>query len=575
VNRLSPQERSTVPAEGASCRPAGQTPILIGGTGRTGKTLLTIALKDGPGQIAGFPLEGVFHTYLKRRFPFFMGQRPRLAWEYINRPRYMDAARTHVERPSKYLGPQTYTAIASLPQKIGHQIKLIGWILDRFAEAGGRQSWAAFDLHPEFRYAAYRRHICGLRLAVMRRDPRATIAANLFWRSYPDAPPDRRKRFLNALFLLNLSDAVTERLARKYPGSVVRFSFDALVKGDSEELRRVSEFFDAGIDAIRDAFAFEPHFAFDTARGTLGPDGQWTALLSDAEIAEIAEAERGPMRHPILGPLVRLGRHAPNQARALADFYLYPSHILLRQANAVRQILKDTRAGVDAANLAARTPDGARPFFVVSGSHGVGKTTTVELITRNLAARGHPVSGFHHRVKGSKIKSRSNNIGAATTAPIWKRALRRLTPKSLRGLRTGLRDARHYENILGTEIRAVQDRGEIVILDRYIYDQLVDTRLWSRPWYQVWPIARLCRRMPRPAMTFFLDDDPDQVHVRKPEMSASQIRGYQELMLRFLSQLQLPHLNIDLRDRDAEQVSAEIADIIDAQLKACAGVREA
>jgi hypothetical protein len=80
--------------------------------------------------------------------------------------------------------------------------------------------------------------------------------------------------------------------------------------------------------------------------------------------------------------------------------------------------------------------------------------------------------------------------------------------------------------------------------------------------------------MPRPAMTFFLDDEPDEVYARKPEMSVEQIRGYQEMMLRLLSQLQLPHLDIDLRGRDAAEVADEIADIIDAQLTAHADLRD-
>jgi hypothetical protein len=66
---------------------------LIGGAGRSGKTTLYNVLAANSRSVAGFPLEGVFHVYLQRRFPFFRQQRRRLMHEYLTRLRYMDAAR--------------------------------------------------------------------------------------------------------------------------------------------------------------------------------------------------------------------------------------------------------------------------------------------------------------------------------------------------------------------------------------------------------------------------------------------------------------------------------------------------
>ena len=113
----------------------------------------------------------------------------------------------------------------------------------------------------------------------------------------------------------------------------------------------------------------------------------------------------------------------------------------------------------------------------------------------------------------------------------------------------------------------MQASGAIVLLDRYIYDQLVDVRLWSRPWYQIWPIGWSCRRMPQPALTFILHDEPEHIHARKPEMSVMQIEAYQDMIARLLARLRAPYRMIDLRRRDSEQVSREITDMIEAHLQ--------
>ena len=113
---------------------------LIGGAGRSGKTTLADSLQAHSRTIAGFPLEGVFHVYLQRRFPFFRHQRQRLLAEYMDRPRYMDALRTKGGTPaaiiSKWMSKSSTTA---LPDGIDNPIGLFAWLLDRYAADQGRQ----------------------------------------------------------------------------------------------------------------------------------------------------------------------------------------------------------------------------------------------------------------------------------------------------------------------------------------------------------------------------------------------------------------------------------------------------
>jgi thymidylate kinase len=56
---------------------------------------------------------------------------------------------------------------------------------------------------------------------------------------------------------------------------------------------------------------------------------------------------------------------------------------------------------------------------------------------------------------------------------------------------------------------------DVVILDRYIYDELVNLNLANR--FTRWFVRRLIRLAPRPDLAFLLDADPDAAYARKPE----------------------------------------------------------
>jgi hypothetical protein len=328
-------------------RPEGETGSwLIGGAGRSGKTTLANILAANSRTIAGFPLEGVFHVYLQRRFPFFRHQRLRVMREYLSRPRYMNAARTEVEYPTDHFEANAEKLIAELPDTVDNPVALFAWLLDRYAESRDKSNWAVFDLLPELRYETYRRLIPGIRLAVMRRDPREAIAEGLFWRTYPDAPADRARRFKSMLFQWSLSYAVTQSLSARFGDEILSVSFNKLLTDDAEEQRRIASAFDMDIAAVREAFAFQPSFTFTEGRGFCGPDGAWHHLLDDEELAQIDAAANGHARHPDMRALLALAPHAPVLARSIGDTLMYPRTNLIRRANALRQGLRDTAAGI-------------------------------------------------------------------------------------------------------------------------------------------------------------------------------------------------------------------------------------
>tara|TARA_Y100000588_G_scaffold133008_1_gene145835 strand:+ start:880 stop:1911 length:1032 start_codon:yes stop_codon:yes gene_type:complete len=320
-------------------------PTLIGGASRSGKTLLTLALGDSPGPVAGFPLEAVFHVYFRRKFPYFEAQKARIICEYLNRPRYVTGGRTEVKRPLDYMGLKPDMLTRNIPQSIEDPIALIGWLLDQFSTNMKRSSWAAFDLHPEFLYKSYRRSLPNLRLMIMERDPHSAIAAGLFWRTWPAPPPDRHQRFLLLLSLWHLSRMVSDSLIREHPSSVARLSFDRLTKGDSSEHSKLCEFFLLPPNRLVNSFDFIPHFTFNPSLGFLGPDQTWKAVLSSSEMNEIDLLQKGKITSPHLRSLLTMGARAPVLTRQLLEGYLYPAKTAQRKWNSLKQLTKDVRAG--------------------------------------------------------------------------------------------------------------------------------------------------------------------------------------------------------------------------------------
>ncbi len=339
-------------------------PWLVGGPGRCGKTRLVLALWNNPGLLAGFPLEGLFTVFAKRRVPFFRARRALVLEEYLSRPRYVDAERAVSERPTQYFTSSLAELKAALPADVGHKIALLDWALSRFAQENGRQSWAAYDLHPEFLYESFRRHVADLKLAVMMRDPREAVCAMLFWRTYPRRGADHNQRFKHSLILWCLGVQTGRILARRRPGDVFVFDFNALVEGNPVECRRVAQHLHIEETAVRAAFDFASHFDYDADDGFLTPDGSRAHLLSAQELAEVTllaapyygHEMRFGLAQPRVDPrrgfvifaraVLRLGRIAPNLARMIADLTYYPGRHAKRLVNGVRRFCHDLLGGL-------------------------------------------------------------------------------------------------------------------------------------------------------------------------------------------------------------------------------------
>ncbi len=164
-----------------------------------------------------------------------------------------------------------------------------------------------------------------------------------------------------------------------------------------------------------------------------------------------------------------------------------------------------------------------RPFLVsFSGLDGAGKTTQIETLRAMLGARGLRVrqlafwddvvvlsryrEGFVHKVFKSE-----RGIGAPGK-PVRRR------DKNVRGWHVNL--ARHGLYLLDAlnlrrVVRRARQDADVVIMDRYIHDELANLPLEN---FLTRGFVRAAARLaPRPEVAYLLDADPEAARARKPE----------------------------------------------------------
>jgi thymidylate kinase len=171
-----------------------------------------------------------------------------------------------------------------------------------------------------------------------------------------------------------------------------------------------------------------------------------------------------------------------------------------------------------------QTSSRRRPLLIsFSGLDGSGKSTQIENLRRYLHQRGLSTTllafwddvvvfsryreGFVHKVYGSE-----RGIGAPGR-PVERRD-KNVRKWYLSIARHGLYllDALHLIIVVAAVRRSCAD---VVILDRYIYDELANLPLVN-------PVTKLFVRainaiVPRPDVAYLLDSDPEAARARKPE----------------------------------------------------------
>ena len=246
--------------------------------------VLVNALGSIDAAVAGLPVEGLLGVYDRRA-----GDVAAVVREYPERPRWLDGARTRAARPLDFLDTPIGQVIATATHGGGSPPSAIGRALDVFAAEKGRRAWAVADLHAEFVFHRLARSLPRLRLGVVLRDPIESLAAALYWRSYPEGHRDAWRLLRYGLVLWCLSAESALRLARLAPERVTMLRFNRLVDGDSAELRRVVAAFGVDPEALHAALPRSPHYAYVDGNVFVTPSGGTAPLLNVGEIALIED----------------------------------------------------------------------------------------------------------------------------------------------------------------------------------------------------------------------------------------------------------------------------------------------
>lgn len=191
------------------------------------------------------------------------------------------------------------------------------------------------------------------------------------------------------------------------------------------------------------------------------------------------------------------------------------------------------------------------PLIVLSGVDGAGKSTQIERLTTALRERGQSVETLWCRWDPLLVKpavkllgvlarrrrrSASSSVNSATTEPAARRGIRakvldnRLMAAAWRALMVvdyGLR--------LAPKVRRARRRNDIVLLDRYWHDVMVD---YSFGRHLREPPRALARLLPAPDGVVILDVDEDTALARKSdtpdrEYLTERRRLYAELAARY------------------------------------------
>jgi energy-coupling factor transporter ATP-binding protein EcfA2 len=184
---------------------------------------------------------------------------------------------------------------------------------------------------------------------------------------------------------------------------------------------------------------------------------------------------------------------------------------------------------------------GGRMLITVSGLDGAGKSTLIRWLRGTLERDGHRVTVLHlnthvglyayaryvrDRLVGVREKPWETDARATETRP----------PRLIQRVRTALVWSKVVRELvyvidlvlfLGYRFYVETLRRQVLIMDRYFYDSLVDVANGKN-----WHVLRLLERLtPTPDIAFLLDVAPEQAYARKREQPFSYLerrwRAYQ------------------------------------------------
>jgi thymidylate kinase len=204
-------------------------------------------------------------------------------------------------------------------------------------------------------------------------------------------------------------------------------------------------------------------------------------------------------------------------------------------------------------------------IFSFSGIDGAGKTTQIESLQRSLRACGARVSLIRFwddvaTLKRIREVSSHTLFKSETGVGSPERPVNRRDKNVQSWYMTPVRlflylvDSLHLNVIVR---RATRTSADVVIFDRYIYDELANLNLAGSKWQQLF--ARCALRWTRqPDVAILLDADPEQARARKPEYPLEFLHRNREAYLELSRMAQVIRV---IQEQTVAQNAAEIYSI--------------
>lgn len=332
--------------------------VLIAGPARCGKSTLAAALAKVESDIAVITVEALFPAFRSTPVPAKPDGQKDFIHRYLMRTRYMDSAKIQTRRPIDDMGGDVETIVQNVNAPPGTSaIGLIAASLGSWAKSVGARAWVAPDLHAELYFERFTKSVPDIGIIVLLRDPRAAIAASLYWRTYPECAQAPTRMLLHKLLLWCLSAETGRRLAEKTDGRVSTIFIENLLGGTN-----ASEGGSIVGVPIPPPPAFpskQLYFSYVESDGWLAPDGTWKQLLGKREQRLIERLSRpwfdapafnsgGDLNDEIIFLGVRtllvvilgVGRLNPGLAKTLLDAMFYP---VARASGFIRNTLTSVR----------------------------------------------------------------------------------------------------------------------------------------------------------------------------------------------------------------------------------------
>lgn len=319
---------------------------LVGGAARCGKSALAAVHVRNDTQLAALRVDALLHRY--RHITSFRDERQAREFlrTYLQRPRFMDAGKQHILRPSDDF-PATLEEIVD---RVRYQsgisaLALIGAALDALARMRDKTGWLVLDLHSELHFRHYAATFPNLKMLVCLRDPIEAVTASIYWRSFPDRCERADRKLKHAARLWRVAAAAASSLRAEFPGRVHLVSSNDLMSGKA----RLPSAVHPPEGAFADLFGGPAYFSSRRTNAnveSLCPDGNWRSLLDDAEYKYLAAIKERWWRPEVLcssagtfepptGLLETVAARYPLASKAVVDTMFRPAGTIRRQvANA-------------------------------------------------------------------------------------------------------------------------------------------------------------------------------------------------------------------------------------------------